>query len=77
MMVGWQFLLSASICFAVIGLSVWRDKTLGLWWQGGWIAYRSRTPILFWYPLAIWAALGCMLTYPVIAYHLAVPEKSE
>jgi len=62
----WQFLGAAAVCFGVVGLSVWRGKTLGVAWRGSFIARRDHEPKLYGCSVALFAALGAFLVIAVI-----------
>lgn len=63
----WQFLAVATICFTVVGLSLWRGKTLGVAWRGSFIACRKREPRLYGCSVAMFAAFGAFLVIAVIS----------
>lgn len=62
----WEFLAVAAICFVVVGLSLWRGKTLGVAWRGSFIARREREPKLFGCSVTMFAAFGAFLVFVVI-----------
>ena len=63
----WQFLAIAAVCFAVVGLSLWKGVTAGVAWRGSLIARRDREPKLFGCSVALFAALGLFLVVAVIS----------
>lgn len=62
----WQFLAIAAVCFVIVGVSLWRGKTLGVAWRGSLVAHRDREPRLFGCSVAMFAAFGAFLVYAVI-----------
>jgi hypothetical protein len=62
-----QFLAIATVCFIIVGLSLWRGVTLGVAWRGALIARREREPKLFGCSVALFAGLGLFLIVAVVS----------
>lgn len=60
--------------FGLVGFGLWSGKTLGIAYRNRFIARRRQEPALYWFSLAIFAALG-LLTLAAVFSNLRSMQR--